>query len=469
MSPGSSTESYPAFAHLGLRENPGKNLNQVTRPDRESNPGHLVSRPDALTVTPQSKKTRLNLIFAGKEYTIEKNDILKTDVGAEFVCSGGVEVQGGNITFSFRRVEFLAFANDDNVKLQPCENHEDEPAPEIPADHGDPDVGDFSVEDPETGEACIQAKMGIVLMVAYQNTDGVVKYAIRKVQDNREGLELNGLHQLLVYADYVNMLGEIPQMIRENTGILLEASKEIGLEVNPEKTKYMIMSRDKNIVRNGNIKIGNLSFEDVEKFKYLGVTTKYAKVEVPENARVSGSCSAEDNSQILILSWGGEVATTPSSRAARADYDNIVTLSFKKTEEEYYVDNIGVDVVVDEERFPGAINVGRRQQVEFTNLTVLNTPLGHSVVCNNGEYYDGQKEKGSFYLKVESLTAQGSNETTGEVSYCKADAAPAEDDHTVAIAVGTTVGVVVVVGLVGGAVVAVIIRRRRNRRRSLVE
>ncbi|KAJ4432454.1 hypothetical protein ANN_21073 [Periplaneta americana] len=55
MSPGSSTESYPAFAHIGLRENPGKNLNQVTCPDRESNPGHLVSRPDALTVTPQER------------------------------------------------------------------------------------------------------------------------------------------------------------------------------------------------------------------------------------------------------------------------------------------------------------------------------------------------------------------------------------------------------------------------------
>ncbi|KAJ4434738.1 hypothetical protein ANN_23306 [Periplaneta americana] len=68
------------------------------------------------------------------------------------------------------------------------------------------------------------------------------------------------------------MLGENPQTIRENAEILLEASKAIELEVNPEKTKYMIMSRDENIVRNRTIKIGDLSFEEVEKFKYLGAT-----------------------------------------------------------------------------------------------------------------------------------------------------------------------------------------------------
>jgi hypothetical protein len=55
-------------------------------------------------------------------------------------------------------------------------------------------------------------------------------------------LKLNGTHQLLVYAN-VNILGESIHNKRENTEALVIANKEIGLEVNAEKTKFMVVSR----------------------------------------------------------------------------------------------------------------------------------------------------------------------------------------------------------------------------------
>jgi len=50
------------------------------------------------------------------------------------------------------------------------------------------------------------------------------------------------------------------------------ASKEIGLEVNADKTKYMVMSRDQNAGQSRSMKIDNNSFENAEEFKYLGTT-----------------------------------------------------------------------------------------------------------------------------------------------------------------------------------------------------
>ena len=68
-------------------------------------------------------------------------------------------------------------------------------------------------------------------------------------------MKLNGTHQLLVYTDYVNILGGNVQIVKENAESLVVAGKEIGLQVNADKTKYMVMSGDQNAGRNHSIKL----------------------------------------------------------------------------------------------------------------------------------------------------------------------------------------------------------------------
>ena len=99
-----------------------------------------------------------------------------------------------------------------------------------------------------------------------------LEYDIKRVQVNPNYLKLNGTLQFLAYADYVITLGGSAHTVKENAEALLVATKEIGLEINADKTKYMVMSRDRNAGRGHSVKIVNSSIERVEEFRYLGTT-----------------------------------------------------------------------------------------------------------------------------------------------------------------------------------------------------
>jgi hypothetical protein len=68
---------------------------------------------------------------------------------------------------------------------------------------------------------------------------------------------LNGAHQLLAYADEWNLMGDNIDTKNKNKETLIDASSEVGLEVNVQKTKYMLVTRHQNADQNRDIKISH--------------------------------------------------------------------------------------------------------------------------------------------------------------------------------------------------------------------
>ncbi|KAJ4425937.1 hypothetical protein ANN_27563 [Periplaneta americana] len=117
---------------------------------------------------------------------------------------------------------------------------------------------------------CIDHRYDMKSEIVFQESAVPFDFPMLKSEAEEELCELDQVKEVKLEGTAEE--NEVSTERRRRIGILLEASKEIGVEVNPEKTNYMIMSRNENNVRNENIKIGNLSFEEEEKLQYLGAT-----------------------------------------------------------------------------------------------------------------------------------------------------------------------------------------------------
>jgi hypothetical protein len=105
----------------------------------------------------------------------------------------------------------------------------------------------------------------------------------------------------------VNLLGDDIDTIKKNTETLIDASNELGLEINVEKTKYMLVSHHQNVGQNQDIKIANRLFENVSQFKYLRMTVTNQNLIQEEIKRRLNSCNA------CLLPFGAEPSVFSSA------------------------------------------------------------------------------------------------------------------------------------------------------------
>jgi hypothetical protein len=153
--------------------------------------------------------------------------------------------------------------------------------------------------------------------------NSALEYAIRRVQEKGEGPKLNGTHQFLTYTDDVNIEVENGDTVKKKAEASLGARKKVALEVNPEKTKYMLKPRSQKVGQMRSINTATTSFEDVAKLSYLVTAlTDHNCIHKEIKSRLkSGNACYQSVQSLLFLS-----SRLPSKNVKVKIYKTIIQL-----------------------------------------------------------------------------------------------------------------------------------------------
>ncbi|PSN32934.1 hypothetical protein C0J52_24039 [Blattella germanica] len=106
-----------------------------------------------------------------------------------------------------------------------------------------------------------RVRVGKQVSDIFEIQNGSRSHAIKSLED-KEGVQLNGIHKLLVYADDIVLLGDREEILKGNMHILRSNTKKLGLEVNVNKTKYMVTRRNASCNANGQLMTNEGNFEE---------------------------------------------------------------------------------------------------------------------------------------------------------------------------------------------------------------
>jgi hypothetical protein len=123
----------------------------------------------------------------------------------------------------------------------------------------------------------------------------VLEFIVRRANLQTTGTIYNKETQLLAYADYIDIVGRSQSAVRDAYLALEGEAAKVGLKINEQKTKYMIVARNNRTIRDvgQSVAIGDKHFEVVKEFVYLGflmIPTNDVSLDIQQRIQTANRC-----------------------------------------------------------------------------------------------------------------------------------------------------------------------------------